>query len=254
MIRFATCWTAIAVAAGIAAATAAARDYDPADEVDHSPFDALLHTYVAPEGVRYEAWVESREDRQALTEYVATLAAAAPSKLTKDQRLAFWINAYNAVTVDHILASYPIDSIKDTGGLFSSPWKKKRITIEGRELSLDEIENEIIRKEFTEPRIHVALNCAAKSCPPLRAGAYDGRSIDAQLEEQTVAFLGDRSQNYLDEKGKLHLSKIFEWYRQDFETKGTLVDWVRPYFPELDGRTDVSVTFEGYDWALNDAP
>jgi hypothetical protein len=232
---------------------ARARDYDPQDEVDHGAFDELLTEYVQGNGVRYEAWSESGRDRQRLTDYLARLAASTPSKLTNDQQLAFWINAYNAVTLDLVLENYPIDSIKDTGSLLSSPWKKKRITIEGNELSLDAIENEIIRKQFSEPRIHFALNCAAVSCPPLRAGAYDGRKIDAQLEEQTAAFLGDRAHNFVDEKGRLHLSKILDWYKKDFERKGTLVDFVRPYVPELGDREKVDVEYEGYDWALNEA-
>jgi hypothetical protein len=130
------------------------------------------------------------------------------------------------------------------------------VTVEGRELTLNDIENEIIRPEFAEPRIHFALNCAAVSCPPLRVGAYVGSRLDAQLEEQTRAFLGDPARNGLDERGRLRLSKILDWYEEDFEKDGDLVDWVRPYVPALaalPADADVDVKFHDYDWALNEA-
>jgi len=129
--------------------------------------------------------------------------------------------------------------------------------VEGHELALDGIENDVIRKGWKEPRIHFALNCAAVSCPPLRAGAYGSPGLDEQLDEQTSAFLGSPAGAFLDDKGRLHLSKILDWYREDFEAGGTdLADWVRPYVPALAGiepGTEVKVTFEDYDWALNDA-
>lgn len=245
---------AVVSAAALALAiAAAARDYDPDLVVDHSPFDALLAKYVASDGVRYAAWKESEGDRRALEEYVATLAAAQPSGLPRYSRLAFWINAYNALTLDLVLDHYPVKSIKD----IRSPWKRKLITVEGREFSLDEIENDIIRKTWKEPRIHFALNCAARSCPPLRAEAYESLELDRQLEEQTAAFLADERFNFVDDGGRLHLSKILDWYREDFEAGGIdLVDWVRPHVPALadaEGGKSSKVKFEGYDWALNEA-
>jgi hypothetical protein len=234
------------------AGSAAAKDYDPAAQVDHSAFDALLASYVQADGVRYAEWHASTPDRVRLDEYLAVLAAAEPSKLTRYQRLAFWLNAYNALTLDLVLDHYPVKSIKDV----DSPWKRKVVTVEGRELSLDEIENEIIRPGWKEPLVHFALNCAAVSCPPLRAEAYDGRRLHDQLEEQAKSFLADSTTNFVDAKGKLHLSKIFDWYRRDFEQeKVSLVDWLRPYLPALEGRAakDVKIDFADYDWSLNEA-
>jgi len=220
---------------------------------DHSAFDRLLREYVAPDGVRYHAWAASETDRKALDDYVARLAAGRPSELPGLDALAFWIDAYNALTLQLILDHYPVKSIKDIG----SPWKKKLITVEDRELSLDEIENDVLRKQWHDPRIHFALNCASVSCPPLRAGAFTGAGLDAQLEEQARAFLSDSAVNRLDAAdGKLHLSKIFQWYREDFEGEGrSLVDWLRPYLPALGppGSKDPKIDFAGYDWDLNEA-
>lgn len=240
------------IAAWLAAPSAGLADGEGESKrgFDHSAFDRLLAEYVAPDGVRYRAWAAHDEDRKALDEYVARLAEGRPSALPSPDALAFWIDAYNALTLKLILDHYPLESIKDIG----SPWKRKLIGVEGRELSLDEIENDVIRRQWDEPRIHFALNCAAVSCPPLRAGAYTGAGLDAQLEEQTRAFLSDSATNRLDADGKLHLSKIFQWYGEDFEGDGTsLVDWLLPHFPELPVDRAPRIEFGGYDWDLNEA-
>lgn len=247
---------AAVIAALIALATAApaARSDEPAAGkrgFDHSALDALVRKYAAPDGVAYRAWAGNDADRRALDEYVTRLAAGRPSALPGSDALAFWINAYNAVTLKLILDHYPVDGIKDIG----SPWKKKLLTVEGRELSLDEIENDVIRKQWKEPRIHFALNCASVSCPPLRPEAYTGAGLDAALERQTREFLAG-PENRLDPAArKLHLSKIFQWYREDFEREGSLVDWLRPYLPELGpaGSEDPKIDFAGYDWNLNES-
>lgn len=243
----------IALALGMPAVPAGARDYDPALEVDHSGFSALLQKYVEPDGVRYGAWAGDAEDRRALKEYIAVLEGAEPAALSRYQRLAYWLNVYNALTLDLVLDHYPLKSIKDIG----SPWKRKLTTVEGVELSLNQIENDIVRKQWKEPRIHFALNCASVSCPPLRAEAYDGRTLHDQLREQTVAFLADEDMNYLDAKGTLRLSKIFQWYGEDFEQESmSVVDWVRPYIAELRAiprSQKVKIKHGKYDWNLNEA-
>lgn len=239
-----------------AAGGADAKSYDPAFRIDNSAYDALLGEYVTGSGVRYAAWHANAEDRAALDTYVSQLEAASPTELTRYQRLAFWINAYNAVTLKLILDHYPVKSIKK----IDNPWKEKRFTVQGTSYSLDEIENEVIRKQWKEPRIHFAINCGAVSCPPLRAQAYEGAVLDEQLEEQTVAFLGNPDFNDVDDRGRLQLSKIFGWYREDFDTaSGSLAAYVRPYFDELKQLTPeqlkkVKVKTQGYDWDLNEAP
>ncbi|HET9887233.1 MAG TPA: DUF547 domain-containing protein, partial [bacterium] len=151
---------------------------------DHSAFDGLLHRYVVPTGVDYRTWSQNKEDRSALRSYLATLAQQAPSRLERSEALAYWINLYNAATLSLVLEHYPVASIKDIGTALSSPWKKKVVTVEGQRLSLNEIENDIVRPSFLEPRIHFALNCAARSCPPLRNEAYLGPQLESQLEAQ----------------------------------------------------------------------
>jgi hypothetical protein len=228
------------------------------DPPDHSAYDALLHRYALPTGVDYRSWSRSKEDLATLRSYLASLERQAPSRLERSEALAYWINLYNAATLNLILEHYPIATIKDIGTALSSPWKKRLVTVEGKQLSLNEIENEIIRPSFLEPRIHFALNCAARSCPPLRTEAYVGMQLETQLEEQTIAFVGDAKMNYVDDKGLLHLSKIFDWYAKDFEeAKGSAVAFVRPYISALQAYTATGKTppvkFEDYDWSLNEA-
>ena len=221
---------------------------------DHSAFDRLLERYVTASGVRYAAWAKQPQDQEALDAYLVRMAAERPTKLARDDRLAYWINVYNALTLDLVLDHYPVSSIKSIHRL-RSPWKQKLFEVEGRTLSLNEIENDIVRPEFHEPRIHFALNCAAVSCPPLRAGAFGGEALDAQLEERTRTFLGDPERNGLDAKGRLVLSRILDWYRDDFEADGRMIDWLRPYLAAGPGLpADPEIRFADYDWSLNEAP
>ncbi len=225
---------------------------------DHAVLTTLLAKYVSAGGVDYRGWSANAEDRGALRGYIAGLERAAPSRLERGEALAYWINLYNAVTLDLVLENYPLKSIKDVGAPLSSPWKQDLVTVEGKALSLDRIENDVIRPSFLEPRIHFALSCAARSCPPLRAEAYAAASLEAQLEEQTAHFLADATTNSLDEKGVLRLSKLFEWYEGDFrEAKGSVVAFVTPYVPALRAlgpeAKPPAVQFVEYDWALNEA-
>ena len=227
------------------------------DSPDHSAYDGLLHRYAFPAGVDYRGWSHNKEDLATLRSYIVSLERQAPSRLERGEALAYWINLYNAATLNLILEHYPVATIKDIGTALSSPWKKKVVTVEGKQLSLNEIENDIVRPSFLEPRIHFALNCAARSCPPLRNSAYVGAQLESQLEEQTIAFVGDAKKNYIDDKGTLHLSKLFDWYAKDFEeSKGSAVAFVKPYITALQAYTATGATppvkFEDYDWALNE--
>jgi hypothetical protein len=245
----------------LAGALFTAADRSEASEAptpDHSAYDSLLARYALPSGVDYRNWSKNKEDLAQLRSYVDSLEREAPSRFERSEALAYWINLYNAATLNLVLDHYPVASIKDIGTALSSPWKKKIVTVEGKHLSLNEIENDIMRPSFLEPRIHFALNCAARSCPSLRHEAYTGLELERQLEEQTAAFVGDPKMNHLDDKGVLHLSKLFDWYEKDFqESKGTVVTFVTPYIGALQAYSATgatpSVKYQDYDWSLNEA-
>lgn len=211
--------------------------------VDHSAFGKLLKKYVDSKGnVNYKGF---KNDIAALDAYLAQLSAnPVQSSMSKNERLAYWINAYNAFTIKLILDNYPIKSITDLEG--GKPWDKVFIKLGNTSYSLNMIENGIIRKRFTEPRIHFAVNCAAKSCPPLLNDAFYPNSLTDQLGKQTKSFLNDASYNTIT-SSKLQVSKIFEWYGEDFKD-------VKEY---INSRVDadlknVTLTFKEYDWTLNE--
>ena len=251
---------------------ASAQTFDPS----HAAWTALLKDHVvligggAASQVRYAGMAA---DRPALKAYLAQLAAvSAPAfeAFGKAQQMAFLINAYNAHTVELILTRYPkLESIKDLGGLLSSPWKRQVAPLFGTTLSLDQIEHERLRarNRYDDPRIHFAVNCASIGCPMLREEAFVANKLDAQLDEQTQRFMSDPSRNrYNSASGKLEVSKIFDWYGEDFTLghKGiaSLPAFLARYADALAAAPAaresikaerVGVSFLDYDWKLNDA-
>lgn len=208
----------------------------------HAAFNGLLKQHVRGGLVDYAGL---KKNPAALSGYLAETAAVAKGDFkawSRDQRLAFLINVYNAATLQAILTNYPLKSIKDING-GKGPWKDANIPLLGKTTSLDAIENEMIRPEFKEPRIHFALVCAAIGCPPLRPEAYVAEKLDAQLADQTKVFLADKGKNRSD-GGTLYLSPIFDWYGKDFS--GDPAVWVRPWLGAGD-----RVKFTDYDWSLN---
>ncbi len=216
----------------------------------------------------------------ALQAYLASLSGvrdAAFKAWTKPQRMAFLINAYNAFTVEKILTRYPdIDSIWNFGLLFGNPFKDAFFTLFGRETTLEGIENDWLRKPgaYDDLRVHFALNCASVACPMLREEAYVAPRLGAQLEQQAVRFLSDRSRNRYDAaENRLEVSKIFDWYKEDwrrddrgFDGNGASIGSRMAYFaryanlladaPQDRGRIiegKAPITFLAYDWSLNDA-
>ncbi|RBP83935.1 DUF547 domain-containing protein [Marinomonas rhizomae] len=243
-----------------------------ANEFDHSQWNTLLKQHVLPlnggqaSQVDYQGFVD---DKASLDAYLKTLENVSQSEFddwSKDNQLAFLINAYNAWTVDLILTEWPdLDSIKDLGRFFSSPWSKSFIPLLGKTRSLDDIEHNLIRgsDRYQDPRIHFAVNCASIGCPALRNEAYKGQSLDTQLNEQTQLFLQDRSRNRINDN-QLELSSIFKWYREDFE-KGwqgysSLEQFLADHATDLSlspealqilKDKDMTIRFLDYDWALN---
>lgn len=214
----------------------------------------------------YQAVANKPQQLEAYLQLLSSVTKADFEDWSKPRRLAFLINAYNAFTVKWIVDQYPLDSIRDTGSFFSSPWSKKFISLLGQTVSLDTIEHQWIRggTQFNEPRIHFAVNCASVGCPALREEAYRAEKLDAQLESQTRRFMSDRSRNYA--KGnEIYLSAIFDWYEDDFEqgwlSINNLYQFVLKYKNELSltknqiraaQNMSADIGFLKYDWSLND--
>ena len=244
---------------------------------DHTAWTALLQRHVVllrggqASQVRYAGFAA---DRSALKAYLASLSAVsrpAFDSWPQPAQMAFLINAYNAFTVELILTKYPgLGSIKDLGSLFSSPWKPKWIPLLGTSMSLDDIEHGLLRERgrYDDPRIHFAVNCASVGCPMLREEAFTGDRLEAQLEQQTQRFLADRTRNrWNPERRRLEVSKIFDWYGDDFRQRHRGIRSLPAFFALHAGRladgadeqarvrsAEVDIGFLDYDWALNDAP
>lgn len=196
---------------------------------------------------------------QDLDALVAQLKAARPSRLGHHARLAFWINAYNLLTLDLVRRHHPIESIKDIGSFLSPVWRMPLGEIEGVRISLDHIEHQILRKEG-EPRIHAALVCASKSCPPLLRRPFRGSTLEADLDEAMRRWLASRRKGVvIDRTAKtLRVSKIFRWFEDDFAARGGVRAVIAPYLAPADsawlrgpGRS-VPIQYFEYDWTLND--
>ena len=226
-----------------------------AQAFDHAPWDAQLKkNVVVLEGGKASQFRYGNVDRSALRAYLASLSKVDEGEFSswpRDEQMAFLINAYNAFTVEKILTRYPdIGSIWDFGRIFGNPFKDRFFTLLGRRMSLDAIEHGMLRKSYREPRVHYALNCAAVGCPMLREEAYVASRLERQLEEQAVRFLSDRSRNrYRD--GRLEVSKIFDWFKEDFEPRQAYFARYAAVLGTPGG--EVPLSFLDYDWALNDS-
>lgn len=241
----------------------------------HAAFDALLRRHVAWDAagvatsVSYAGFVKDRAELRRVLDAYGAVGRAEYDGMTREQRLAFLINAYNAWTIELILTRYPdLKSIRDLGSLIQSPWKRRFFTLLGEERSLDDVEHGMIRAPgvFDEPRIHFVVNCASIGCPALRPEAITAARLDAQLEDSTRRFVKDASRNrYSPATGRLEVSRIFDWYGGDF-SKGLRGIASREQFfgryAELlaadpkdqatvrEGRARIG--FLDYDWGLND--
>ncbi len=231
-------------------------------QVQYSQYDTLLKKYVDRSGdVNYGAWQGSATDLQALDDFLGHLSQADRRKpATHSAQLAFWINAYNAVTLKGILSEYPTTSIirhaaKLTG---YNIWHDLLLLVGGSEYSLDHMEHQILRK-MNEPRIHFAIVCASRSCPKLRDEAYLPGKLSEQLEDNTKTFFSDsRNFQYDPANRRMELSKILKWFGSDFGSgESQLLSSIAGYLPTpaaqnfaRSGR--VRVFYLDYDWELND--
>lgn len=235
--------------------------------ISHTIFDGLLQKHVTLEGaVNYKGFIQEKE---LFEEYLTLLQNNHPDKKTwsKNEQLAYWINAYNAFTVKLIIDNYPTKSIKDIKSgipFVNSVWDIKFINIEGKEYDLNNIEHTILRKEFDEPRIHFVINCASYSCPKLHNRAYTAEGLEEQLVARTRDFFADKTKNCIISKDKVILSSIMKWYSTDFTDKGlwswlfggkerseNLIKFINPYV-DVELNEQANVEFMEYSWVLNE--
>jgi hypothetical protein len=240
-------------------ALAAAAQTEP----DYSEWNRILKTYYDPlHGMDYAALkAKDMAAMQALRQRLGGVNAAA---LSAKARQAYWMNVYNVNTIATVLESYPVKSIRDISTdpiIRLNVFKKERIPYGGRMLSLDDVETREIREAFNDPRIHFAINCAARSCPPLHTEAFTGARLDAQLDGQTRSFLNGPLGVRLTMDGtelKVKTTKIMDWFGKDFgDSDGSKAAFIRNYIPADKQRLiDLAKTFDfdydSYDWALND--
>jgi hypothetical protein len=272
-------WLGLALAAS--AATVAqhpgpAQAQSSGFDHSHAAWTALLRKHVRllrggqATQVAYAGFAADRAALKAYLDSLSAVTAAALAGWSKAERQAFLTNAYNAFTVELILTKYPdLKSIKDLGPLLGSPWKPKWIPLLGAKVSLDDIEHGMLRKrgDYDDPRVHFGVNCASIGCPALREEAFVAARLDAQMDEQTLRFMSDRTRNRFNApRGRLELSKIFDWYGEDFRLGhrgiASLPAFAARYADQLADAPDhreriraggVDIAFTDYDWALNDA-
>ncbi len=231
---------------------------------DHSLYNAVLKRHVKGDKVDYKS-LKSDKDFQT---YLEMLSKANPDALpTREEKIAFWINAYNAFTLKLIVDNYPVKSITEisalgklTAFIGNSPWKRAFFTINGKKMTLDEIEHEILRGMFKEYRVHFAVNCASTSCPVLRPEAYTAEKLGEQLNEQAKQFLKDTLRNRIDLNTKtIRISKIFDWYKEDFiKSAGTIEQYLSQFIDDANIKRmllnkEFKIEYLDYDWGLNEA-
>jgi hypothetical protein len=253
--------------AGIACATLARAAHATPDP--DATYDTLLRRHVAAGAdgitrVAYGRWRAHAEDRAALDQAIAAMSARRPSAMSRAEAYAFWANLYNAVTLKVVLDRYPVASIRDIKGSswldprsYAGPWRDQRVTVEGRGLSLDDIEHAIMRPGFRDPRVHYAVNCASHGCPNLMARAWRAGTLEADLEAAAHAYVNHPRGVTVLPSGALRVSSIYRWFIEDF---GGTDDGVRAHFrahaaPALARALEGAPAIAGhdYDWSLNRA-
>lgn len=251
---------------------AAPRPRSPARAADpDGALDALLarHVLAHPDGVtrvRYAAWKASAADTAALDAWIAGAAARRPSAMGREEAFAHWANLYNALTLKVVLERYPVRSIRDIRSTgvpldprgWIGPWRTRLVTVEGRRMSLDDIEHETMRPTFRDPRVHYAVNCASIGCPNLWPRAWRAATLERELDAAAAAFVNHPRGATVLADGRLRVSSIYTWFREDFggSEAGVVAHLRRHAAPPLAARLSerTAIAEDAYDWALNDAP
>jgi len=225
----------------------------------HADLTRLLMKYVqeGADGVNrvdYGAWQANAADSAALDAYIAAFAELDIEALNEGEQFAAWSNAYNALTVQHILGRYPVKSIRS--GYISGPWKRVKMNVGGRNISLNDIEHEVLRVEWDEPRVHYAINCAAYSCPNLQPKAWEAVTLDADLDAAAGAYINNPRGVTVRKNGTLSVSEIYKWFDEDFGgSKAAVIEHLLAHAkPDLAAQIEANpkITDYEYDWALND--
>ncbi|MDA0193915.1 MAG: DUF547 domain-containing protein [Bacteroidetes bacterium] len=228
--------------------------YSTEAQPSHATYSLLLKEFVNDEG--WVDYVGLGQNRDKLDNYLYILRNNHPEDTwSKEEQIAYWINAYNAFTLQLILDNYPIESIKDIGSwlqipFVNTPWDIEFIEIEGRKYDLNNIEHDILRGEFEEPRIHFAIVCASYSCPKLGRNAYIAETLDQQLEAAAIDFINDKQKNQIA-PNSVSVSKIFSWFGSDFKKQTTLREFLNKY-SKVRISKDADIGFLEYNWNLND--
>jgi len=235
-------------------------------QIDYSDFDLLLQKVVKGNNVNYSKLLENKDLLFSFTNILSEISPDThPENFkSKNEQLAYWINAYNAFILKIVVENYPVESIKDIYFIGFTIWLHKNM-IGGEEISFKSLEDDIIRDRFQDPRIHFAINCASFSCPPLKSKAYISEILEKQLDESTRSFINDENNFRIDkEQGKVYLSSIFDWYDDDFfewlhniknNQEPHLLDYIKLYY---DGQITEEfytwvIEFTDYNWQLNDS-
>lgn len=261
------CFTVLAIASMFAASAGHAAsltdvfsksDESSARTIDHSPWTRLIGAYLSPGpgGLNvFDYAAVTKADRRALTAYLDDLQAVRVTALSRQAQMPYWINLYNALTVNVILDNYPVKSIREIkSGLFSSgPWSTELVRVEGYDLSLDDIEHEILRPIWRDKRIHYVVNCASIGCPNLAAKAYTRGNTADLLDSGARDYINSPRGVRIDD-GRIVASKLYTWYDDDFGSEQEVLSHIRQYagpdlLAQLKGKTDI-YDYE-YDWALN---
>lgn len=236
--------------------------FDPTSEeiVSHDAFARFLDAYARlnDDGIVYFAYGQvSETDHRALKQYLAELQAVNPITLNQNEAFAFWANFYNALTLDVVLDAYPVDSIREIrpGILSNGPWREKRVTVNNIDLSLDNIEHDILRAFWDEPRIHYAVNCASIGCPNLPLTPLTGNGLDERLDVAAGAYVNHPRGVRVDQ-GTVTASSIYRWFREDFGTDDAeiIAHWRQYAEPGLSDALESVKRIDAYDydWTLND--
>lgn len=210
---------------------------------DYKNYGQFLKKYVSVDGkVNYENISKGKPE---LATIIKQFEKNSPKKKwSRNEKLAYWINAYNMYTIQLIINNYPLKSIKD----IESPWDKEFISIENKNISLGHIEHKILRK-MNEPRIHFAINCASFSCPNLKNYPFEPEKLDNQLQVVAKSFINDKTKNIIS-ANEIKISAIFDWFGDDFKTNGSLIDYLNKYSSTKINK-NAKINFLEYNWNLN---